>query len=116
MEKNKVIVVQNVNITVSEENFDDYICITDIAKVSESRGADVIKNGIRSRSKLEFWGTWEQIYNPAFKVVGFDHFKREAGLHTFVLSVSEWIEKIEAIGLFVKRGKYRGTYAHRRCG
>ena len=48
-----------------------------------------------------------------FKVVEFDHFKSEAGLHTFVLSVSEWIEKTEAIGLFVKRGKYGGTYAHK---
>lgn len=34
-------------------------------------------------------------------------------MHTFVLSVSEWIEKTEAIGLFVKRGKYGGTYAHK---
>ena len=44
MRRNKVIVVQNINITVSEENFDDYICITDIAKakVGESRGADVL--------------------------------------------------------------------------
>ncbi len=39
------------------------------------------------------------------------HFKSEAGLHTFVLSVSEWIEKTEAIGLFVKRGKYLGGQA-----
>ena len=46
-------------------------------------------------------------------MVEFDHFKSEAGLHTFVLSVSEWIEKTEAIGLFVKRGKYGGTYAHK---
>ena len=30
-----------------------------------------------------------------------------------ILSVSEWIEKTEAIGLFVKRGKYGGTYAHK---
>ncbi len=47
MAKNKVVVVQNINITVSEENFDDYICITDIAKAKagESRGADVIKTG-----------------------------------------------------------------------
>ncbi len=46
MDKSRVIVVQNINITVSERNFDDYICITDIAKarVGESRGADVIKN------------------------------------------------------------------------
>ena len=105
MEKNKVIVVQNVNVTVSKENFDDYICITDIAKakVGESRGADVVKNWMRNRATLEFLGTWEQIYNPDFKVVEFDHFKSEAGLHTFVLSVSEWIEKTEAIGLFVKQ-------------
>ncbi len=90
MGKNKVIVVQNINITVSEENFDDYICITDIAKakVGESRGADVVKNWMRNRATLEFLGTWERIYNPVFKVVEFDHFKSEAGLHTFVLSVS----------------------------
>ena len=115
MGKNKVIVVQNINVSVSEGNFDDYICITDIAKakVGESRGADVVKNWMRNRATLEFLGTWEQIYNPAFKVVEFDHFKSEAGLHTFVLSVSEWIEKTEAIGLFVKRGKYGGTYAHK---
>ncbi len=115
MGKNKVIVVQNINVSVSEENFDDYICITDIAKAKagESRGADAVKNWMRNRATLEFLGTWEQIYNLAFKVVEFDHFKSEAGLHTFVLSVSEWIEKTEAMGLFVKRGKYGGTYAHK---
>lgn len=48
-----------------------------------------------------------------FKVVEFDHFKQEAGLHTFVLSVSEWIEKTSAIGLYVKRGRYGGTFAHK---
>ena len=53
------------------------------------------------------------IYNPDFKVVEFDHFKSEAGLHTFVLSVVEWINKTNAIGLYVKRGKYGGTYAHK---
>ena len=46
-------------------------------------------------------GTWEQIYNSDFKVVEFDHLKAEAGLHTFVLSASEWIDKTNAIGLFV---------------
>ena len=62
---------------------------------------------------MEFLGTWEKIYNPDFKVVEFDHFKTEAGLHTFVLSVAEWINKTNAIGLYVKRGKYGGTYAHK---
>ena len=68
---------------------------------------------MRNRSTLEFLGTWESIYNPNFKVVEFDHFKQQAGLHTFVLSVSEWIEKTNAIGMFVKKGRYGGTFAHK---
>jgi len=48
-----------------------------------------------------------------FKVVEFDHFKTQAGLPSFVLSVSEWVEKTEAIGIIVKKGKYGGTFAHK---
>jgi len=40
---------------------------------------------------LGFLRTWEKIYNPDFKVVEFAHFKTEAVLHAFVLSVAEWI-------------------------
>jgi len=78
---------------------DDYICITDIAaaKSDNSRAADVVKNWLRNRNTLEFLGAWEQIYNNDFKVVEFDHFKQQAGLHTFVISVSEWIEQTNAI-------------------
>ena len=68
---------------------------------------------MRNRNTLEFLGTWEQIYNPSFKVVEFDHFKQEAGLHTFTLSVSDWIEKTDAIGLMVKKGRYGGTFAYK---
>lgn len=46
-------------------------------------------------------------------MVEFDHFKSLAGLPSFVLSVSEWIEKTNAIGIVVKKGKYGGTYAHK---
>jgi len=53
------------------------------------------------------------IHNPNFKVVEFDHFKSQAGLPSFVMSVSEWIEKTSAIGVIVKKGKYGGTYAHK---
>lgn len=63
------------------------------ARTDAGRAADVIKNWLRARSTLEFLGTWEIMYNPNFKVVEFDHFKSEAGLHTFTLSAKEWIEK-----------------------
>ncbi len=46
---------------------------------------------------IEFLGTWEMIHNPNFKVVEFDHFRMQAGLPSFVMSVSEWIEKTNAI-------------------
>ncbi len=46
-----------------------------------------------------------------FKVVEFDHFRMQAGLPSFVMSVSEWIEKTNAIGIIVKKGRYGGTYA-----
>lgn len=115
MSKNRIITVQDIPITVSEADIDDYICITDMAtaKSDSARAADVIKNWLRNRNTLEFLGTWEQIYNSDFKVVEFDHFKAEAGLHTFVLSASEWVDKTNAIGLFVKKGRYGGTYAHK---
>ena len=89
--------------------------ITDIAKVKEgnSRAADIIKNWIRNRATLEFLGTWEQMYSLHFKVVEFDHFKMQAGLPSFVLSLGQWIKKTNAIGMYVRSGRYGGTYAHK---
>jgi hypothetical protein len=109
------ITVQNTDITVVSVDNQDYISLTDMAnaKESESRAADIIKNWIRNRYTIEFLGTWERIHNPNFKVVEFDHFKSQAGLPSFVMSVSEWIEKTNAIGIVVKKGKYGGTYAFR---
>jgi hypothetical protein len=46
-------------------------------------------------------------------VVEFDHFKIQAGLHSFVLSANLWVEKTNAIGIYSKPGRYGGTYAHK---
>ncbi len=109
------ITVQKTEITIVTFGERDYISLTDMAnaKESESRAADIIKNWLRNRYTLEFLGTWEMVHNPKFKVVEFDHFKSQAGLPSFVLSSTEWIEKTSAIGLIVKKGKYGGTYAHK---
>ncbi|MBE2206070.1 MAG: KilA-N domain-containing protein, partial [Saprospiraceae bacterium] len=115
MAKSSTIQVLQTQIAVSSQGKEDYICITDMAKAKtdESRAADVIKNWIRTRTTLEFLGAWEKIYNPSFKVVEFDHFKSQAGLPSFVLSPSQWVEKTDAIGIFSKSGRYGGTYAHK---
>ena len=113
--KTSLITVQDVPVTVISLDQNDYISLTDMSKArtDASRAADVIKNWLRSRTTLEFLGTWEVMYNPTCKVVEFDHFKAEAGLHTFTLSAKEWIEKTNAIGMYVQAGRYGGTYAHK---
>jgi hypothetical protein len=113
--KSEIIKVQDADITILNLNDDDYISLTDMAnaKTGDQRAADIIKNWLRTRTTLEFLGTWEQMYNPDFKVVEFDHFKSEAGLPTFTMSASEWISTTSAIGIKVKSGRYGGTYAHK---
>ncbi|MBP3661538.1 MAG: KilA-N domain-containing protein [Bacteroidales bacterium] len=115
MTKTSIMNVQGIEIALTTINEEDFICITDIvkAKGGDARAADIIKNWIRNRSTIEFLGTWETIYNPNFKVVEFDHFRKEAGLPTFTMSVSNWIEKTGAIGIVSKAGRYGGTYAHK---
>ena len=115
MTKISIMNVQGIEIALTTINEEDFICITDIvkAKGGDARAADIIKNWIRNRSTIEFLGTWETLYNPNFKVVEFDHFRKEAGLPTFTMSVSNWIEKTGAIGIISKAGRYGGTYAHK---
>ena len=115
MPKNRIIKVKNIRITIAEADMDDYICITDMAtaKSEHSRAADVVRNWLRNRTTLEFLATWEEIYNPEFKVFESEHFKKQAGLLTFTPSVTEWVEKTGAIGLYVKKGRYGGTFAHK---
>ena len=115
MRKISTIDIKNAIISITKIEEEDYICLTDMAKAKEgdNRAADVIKNWIRTRTTIEFLGTWETMYNPDFKVGEFDHFKMEAGLPTFVLSPKQWAEKTGAIGIISKSGRYGGTYAHR---
>ena len=80
MTKTSIMTVQGIDIALTTINDEDFICITDIvkAKAGDNRAADVIKNWIRNRTTIEFLGTWEILYNPDFKVVEFDHFRKEA--------------------------------------
>jgi hypothetical protein len=73
---------------------EDYICLTDIARYKNAdRTDDLIRNWLRNRNTIEFLGIWETLNNPGFKPVEFDGFKKEAGLNSFTLTPSQWIEK-----------------------
>ena len=112
---NKIIEVQNIKVNITNIDDNDYICISVFGKYKEgkSKADDIIRNWLRNRITLVFLGTWESIYNPYFNSVEFDGFRKSAGLHTFTLSVTEWCDKTNAIGIYSKRGKYGGTYAHK---
>src|SRR3989338_5134077 len=95
-------------------NESDYICLTDIARYKNSdRTDDLIRNWLRNRNTIEFLGIWEQLNNPGFKPVEFDGFRKQAGLNSFTLTPSQWIEKTHAIGIISKAGRYGGTFAHK---
>ena len=89
--KNIIIEVQNIKINVTNIDEKDYICISDFGKFKEGKSKvdDVIRNWLRNRITLEFLGTWESIYNQNINSVEFDGFRKNAGLHTFTLSVTE---------------------------
>ena len=53
------------------------------------------------------------MYNPNFNSPEFEGIKNMAGLNRFILSVKQWIEKTNAIGIIAKAGRYGGTYAHK---
>ena len=108
------ITVLNSEISTSKFNEEDYISLTDIAKSKNPTDAnDIIRNWLRNRNTIEFLGVWERIYNPDFKTVEFDGFKKEAGLNSFTLSSKKWIESTNAIGIISKSGRYGGTFAHK---
>lgn len=90
---------------------EDYISLTDMLKAKD--GDFFISDWLRNRNTVEFLGIWERVHNPAFNYGEFATIKSLAGLNSYKLSVKEWVEKTNAIGLKATAGRYGGTYAHR---
>jgi hypothetical protein len=105
--------VQDTNVTIIMFNDSDYISLTDIAKHKSDDPTAVIGNWMRNRNTIEYLGIWESLYNPNFKPLEFEGFRREAGLNAFTLSPQKWINTTNAIGIISKSGRYGGTFAHK---
>jgi len=84
-----------------------------MAKQKDGRIEIIIQNWMRNRMTIEFLGLWEKINNPKFNHIEFDVFRSKAGLNSFYLTPTQWMEKTNAIGIITKKGRYGGTYAHR---
>ena len=76
--KTTKITVQGINISITKNNEEDYISLTDIAKVKDddnNRSDMIIQNWMRNKDTVEFIGLWETINNPDFKSVEFEGLK-----------------------------------------
>ena len=103
--------VIDTEVTVIQINNEDYICITDMIKAKD--GDFFVADWLRNRNTLEYLGIWEKVYNPTFNYGEFAAIKSKSGLNSFKISVKEFVEKTNAIGIQAKAGRYGGTYAHK---
>ena len=113
----EVIFVSKINVEGSEISIiaidnRDYISLTDMVRNLEN-GVALIEKWLRNKNTIEFLGIWEEMYNANFNSTEFEGIKNEAGFNRFILSVKQWVNKTNSIGIVAKAGRYGGTYAHK---
>jgi len=109
--KTTVIDVKGTSVTVVSGRQGDFISLTDMLRAKD--GEFFISDWLRNRNTVEFLGIWESVNNPDFNYGGFATIRSQAGLNSYKLSVKEWVEQTNAIGLRAAAGRYGGTYAHK---
>jgi hypothetical protein len=109
--KGKKFTVKGVEIGIISSGVGDFISLTDLLKAKD--GDFFIADWLRNRNTVEFLGVWESVYNPDFNYGEFAIIKSQAGLNSYKISVKEWVEKTNAIGLRATAGRHGGTYAHK---
>lgn len=114
MAKGRILQIQQSTINVITQDESDFISLTDIARHKDAGHTDsIIQNWMRNRNTIELLGFWETIYNPNFKPLEFEGFRKQAGLNSFVMTPKRWIETTNAVGIVSKSGRYGGTFAHK---
>lgn len=115
MKEDTKLEVKGMEISLFQNNRNDYISLTDIARYKNPDDPRfVIQNWMKTRFSVEFLGNWEILYNKDFKRIEFDTFKNQAGSNAFVLTPEKWVKATMAIGIWSKHGRYGGgTFAHK---
>lgn len=103
--------IKDTEVTIVQVNDMDYICLTDMIKAKD--GDFFVTDWLRNRNTLEYIGIWEQVNNPDFNYGEFATIRNNSGLNNFKISVKEFVERTNAVGLQAKAGRYGGTYAHK---
>ena len=96
--------IENSEISVVKYEDEDYISLTDMARSQMQE--HIIFRWLSLKSTIEYLGEWEMLYNPVFNCTEFGTIKNMAGSNNFVLSVKNWIERTNAIGIRSKPGRH----------
>jgi len=112
--KNTEIKVGEATVRLQISGKETYFCLTDLAKTSNTKKPDaVIANWIRNADTIELLMAWETTFiNEKFQVEEAQHLRNKSGANSFSLSIKEWVEKTDAVGIYAKAGRYGGSYAH----
>src|SRR3989339_1461779 len=113
MKNKKIITGKGLQISIITKNKEDYISLTDMAKVKAYDSGVVISNWLTTKYTLQFMGAWEQLHNPHFNLIEYHKIKNEVGTNGFIVSSSMWIKQTNAIGIRSSAGRYGGTFAHK---
>lgn len=95
----KELVVKGLEIKHKKIDLEDYISITDIAKLKSEDPNFTIASWMRNRMTLEYLGLWESLCNEHFNPHEFEGFRKEAGLNSFYMSPQKWANATNAIGI-----------------
>ena len=112
MAKSRILQVNSTDITVITQNETDYISLTDMTSTFKE-GSGLIGKWITNKNTIEYIGVWEKINNPSFNYPEFGVIGQEAGTNRFIMSVGQWLERTNSVGMIAKSGRYGGTYAHK---
>ena len=76
MKKTTELTIKITTVRITKINGEDYICLTDMAKMKSEDAQQTISNWMRNRMTIEYLGLWEELYNPDFKPLEFEGFRR----------------------------------------
>ena len=90
MKNKKIIISSKLGISVIKKDNEDYISLTDMAKVKAYDSGVVISNWLTTKYTVQFMGAWEKLYNPVFNLMEFHKIKNEVGTNGFIVSSSDF--------------------------
>jgi len=96
------IIVKNTEIVFYKNEQEDYISLTDIAKVRDKENpSQIISLWLRTYNTIEYLGLWEMLNNPSFNPHIYEGFKKESATINELICLSN-MKNLNAV--FINEG------------